>query len=183
MTHTHTHVLLRCTTHIFLSRLQERFSCTHAALHATGVLILSRDSCIADYTVRHPGVERLFSSYILCLKCYQNAYFFFDIGNRIVIELSYKSIWHQGTFKKKCLKLFRTNLWRELIEWEHLTSFFFYFISELHWQISNKILTLTHHFTKKNTNIFWIAIYLWTILINCILMLSNVICNVYKYIY
>ena len=40
-THTHTHVSLHYTTHISLSRLQERFSCTHAALHATGVLISS----------------------------------------------------------------------------------------------------------------------------------------------
>ena len=29
------------TTHTSLTCLQERFSCTHAALHATGVLILS----------------------------------------------------------------------------------------------------------------------------------------------
>ena len=41
MTHTHTHVWLRCKTHISLSRLQERFSCMHAALHATGVVISS----------------------------------------------------------------------------------------------------------------------------------------------
>ena len=41
MTHTYTHVWLGCKTHISLSRLQERFSCAHAALNATSVLISS----------------------------------------------------------------------------------------------------------------------------------------------
>ena len=66
MTHTHTyaHVSLRCTTPIFLSCLQERFSCTRMAylFHQCATSLLSRDSRIADCTVRHPGVERPFSS-------------------------------------------------------------------------------------------------------------------------
>ena len=38
-THTHAHVRLLAQTHISPSCLQERFPCTHAALHATCVLI------------------------------------------------------------------------------------------------------------------------------------------------
>ena len=44
--------------HISPSRLQERFPCTHATS------LLSRDGRIADCAVRHPGVERMFSSYL-----------------------------------------------------------------------------------------------------------------------
>ena len=56
--------------HISPSRLQERFPCTHAALHATCVLISPaceefswKRSLIADCTVRHSGVERSCSSW------------------------------------------------------------------------------------------------------------------------
>ena len=74
MTHIHTPIstFVCVAKHISLSCLQERFSCTHAALHATGVLIhqcatslLSRDSRIADCTVRHPGVERPFFWFLM----------------------------------------------------------------------------------------------------------------------
>ena len=58
--------------HISSSRLQERFPCTHAALHVTTYLfhqcattLLSRDGRIADCTVRHPGAERPFSSIVM----------------------------------------------------------------------------------------------------------------------
>ena len=63
-------LLLDCLHKHISSRLQERFPCRHAPLHATCLLIsplcdeslLSRDGHIADCTVRHPVVERLFSS-------------------------------------------------------------------------------------------------------------------------
>ena len=46
------------------SRLQERFSRTQLAylFHQCATSLLSRDGRIADCTVRHPGVERPFSS-------------------------------------------------------------------------------------------------------------------------
>ena len=68
MTHTYPHPYPR------LVALQNNFSFTFTGvflLHACGVQfhlcatsLLSRDSRIADCTVRHPGVERPFSSYI-----------------------------------------------------------------------------------------------------------------------
>ena len=61
-THTHGHALLRCITHVSPSRLQERFPCTHAALHATSVISPRVFGRIADCTVRYPGVKRPVSS-------------------------------------------------------------------------------------------------------------------------
>ena len=61
--------------HISPSRLQERFLCTHAALHQLAYVfhqcatsLLRRDGRSADCTVRHPGVKRPFSSYLWLRK-------------------------------------------------------------------------------------------------------------------
>ena len=77
--HTYTHLypyplLIACTNTISPSCLQGHilYTLTHAALHATCVIIsqvwgifLVRDVRIADCSVRHLGVERPFSSFTL----------------------------------------------------------------------------------------------------------------------
>ena len=68
-THTPIPTLDSLHKHILPSRIQERFSYTHAALHATCLIIsqvwevfLVRDSRIADCAVRRSVVERSISS-------------------------------------------------------------------------------------------------------------------------
>ena len=50
----------------------------------------------------------------------------------------YESMWCQGTFKKKCLKLFGMNFWQVLISWKSIKLVFLIFIFELHWRIAKQ---------------------------------------------
>ena len=77
VTHTYTHLLYPCPRLIACTNAYFPLTFTGAFhLHACGITcnylfhqcatsLLSRDGRIADCTVRHPGVERLFSSFNL----------------------------------------------------------------------------------------------------------------------
>ena len=76
-THTHTHArarLLFQLFHIFLLHVytsvslacMRRYTQLAYLFHQCATSFLSRDGCIADCTVRHPGVQRPFSSFYMC---------------------------------------------------------------------------------------------------------------------
>ena len=74
MTHTHTLMPDVLHKHIFLFHVyrtvslarMRRYTQLAYLFHQCAMSILSRDSRIADCTVRHQGVERQFSSFIFC---------------------------------------------------------------------------------------------------------------------
>ena len=93
--HNHTYILW-C---IPLSHLQEHFSYTLAyVFHQCGTSLPSRDSHIPDCTVRHPGVDHLFSSFYLKFSFESIVTWVYHIVScyTLICYLSSNSVRHSG---------------------------------------------------------------------------------------